>query len=93
MALLRSQLVNDQLTMQDTPVGFLVGHIPWRRDRLAMPVFLEFPGGSDGKNLPEMQKTWVRSLGWEDPLVMGTPTPVFFPGEFHEQKSLSCYNP
>ena len=20
------------------------------------------------KNLPEMQKTWIRSLGWEDPL-------------------------
>ena len=30
-----------------------------------------FPGDSDGKNLPvmqEMQKTWVQSLGWEDPL-------------------------
>ena len=20
------------------------------------------------KNLPEMQETWIRSLGWEDPL-------------------------
>jgi len=30
-----------------------------------------FPGGSDGiKNLPAMQETWVRFLGWED-----------FPGE------------
>ena len=39
-----------------------------------------------GKNLPAMQKTWVRSLGWEDPLEKGTatqPTPVFWPGEFH----------
>ena len=27
-----------------------------------------FPGGSDGQRLPTMQKTWVRSLGWEDPL-------------------------
>ena len=30
-----------------------------------------FPGGSVVKNLPvmqEMQKTWVQSLGWEDPL-------------------------
>ena len=27
-----------------------------------------FPGGSDVKNLPIMQKTWVQSLGWEDPL-------------------------
>ena len=26
-----------------------VGKIPWRRDRLPMPVFLGFPGGSDGK--------------------------------------------
>ena len=25
-----------------------------------------FPGGSDGKNLPAMQATCVRSLGWED---------------------------
>ena len=31
----------------------------------------DFPGGSVVKNLPvmqEMQETWVRSLGWEDPL-------------------------
>ena len=26
------------------------------------------------KNLPTMQKTWVRSLGWEDPLEKGTTT-------------------
>ena len=26
------------------------------------------PGGSVVKNLPAMQKTQVRSLGWEDPL-------------------------
>ena len=29
-------------------------------------------GGSDGKDCPAMQETWVRSLGWEDPLEMGT---------------------
>ena len=36
------------------------------------------------KNLPAMQETWVRSLGWEDPLEKGErlPTPVFWPGEF-----------
>ena len=35
------------------------------------------------KNPPAMQETWVRSLGWEDPLEEGmTPhTPVFLPGE------------
>ena len=31
-----------------------------------------------------MWQTWVRSLGWEDPLEKGmVPTPVFWPGEFH----------
>ena len=25
-------------------------------------------------NLPEMQETWVQSLGWEDPLEKGTAT-------------------
>ena len=27
-----------------------------------------FPGGSVVKNLPAIQETGVRSLGWEDPL-------------------------
>ena len=35
--------------MQETPVRFLVGKIPWRRDKLPIPVFSGFPGGSDGK--------------------------------------------
>ena len=26
------------------------------------------------KNLPEMRETWVRSLGWEDPLEKGKAT-------------------
>ena len=26
------------------------------------------------KNLPAMQETWIRSLGWEDPLEEGTAT-------------------
>ena len=34
------------------------------------------------KNLPAMWKTWVLSLGWEDPLEEGMAiTPVFLPGE------------
>ena len=32
------------------------------------------------KNLPTMQETWVRSLGWEDPLEKGKAT---WSGEFH----------
>ena len=36
------------------------------------------------KNRPAMQETWVRFLGWEDPLEKGKlSTPVFWPGEFH----------
>ena len=42
------------------------------------------------KNMPGMWETWVRSLGWEDPLEKGktTPTPIFWPGEFHGLYSL-----
>ena len=38
------------------------------------------------KNPPAIWETWVRTLGWEDPLEKGKatlPTPVFWPGEFH----------
>ena len=35
------------------------------------------------KNLPAMQETGVRSLGWENPLEKGkATTSVFWPGEF-----------
>ena len=34
------------------------------------------------KNLPVMRETWVRSLGWEDPLrSVWQPAPVFLPGK------------
>ena len=38
------------------------------------PVFTGFPGGSDGKELPAAQETWVQSLGWEAPLGKGMAT-------------------
>ena len=35
------------------------------------------------KNPQAMWETWVRSMGWEDPLEKGTlPTPVFWPGDY-----------
>ena len=38
------------------------------------------------KNLPAVQETRVRSLGWEDPLEEETAThPVFLPGESYGQ--------
>ena len=46
------------------------------------------------KNPPAVWETWVRSLDWEDPLEKGTvTTSVFWPGEFHEQRSLESYSP
>ena len=35
---------------------------------------MSFPGGSDGKETPAMQKTQVWFLGWEDPLEKGMAT-------------------
>ena len=47
------------------------------------------------KNLLAMWETWAQSLGWEDSLEkgMGLPTPVFWPGESHERRSLVGYSP
>ena len=47
------------------------------------------------KNQPAMQETRVQSLDWEETLEkgMGLPTPVFLPGEFHEQRNLTGYGP
>ena len=45
-------------------------------------------------DLPAMQETWSRSLGWEDLLEKGMqPIPVFLSGEFHGQRSLAGYSP
>ena len=41
------------------------------------------------KNSPAMRKTWVGSLGGQDPLEKGKAThSIFWPGEFH-----GLYNP
>ena len=48
------------------------------------------------KRLPAMQETWVRSLGWEDPLEkeMAThSTPVLLPGKSHGQRRLVGSSP
>ena len=48
-ASLVAQLVKNLPVMQEPRFNSWVGKIPWRRDRLPTPVFLGFPGGSDGK--------------------------------------------
>ena len=50
----------------------------------AATFFQGFPGDSVVKNPPAMRETWVRSLGWEDPLEKGKANhSVFWPREFH----------
>ena len=43
------------------------------------------------KNLPAMQETQVWSQGWEDSLE--EEIPVFWPREFHGQRSLEAFSP
>ena len=47
-----------------------MGRFSWRRDRLPYPtpVFLGFPGGSDGKESAAVAETWIQSPDQEDPL-------------------------
>ena len=48
-ASLVAQLVKNPPTLQETLAQFLDQEVPWRRYRLPTPVFLGFPGGSDGE--------------------------------------------
>ena len=54
-----AQLVKNLPAMEEIPVQFLVGKIPWRRDRLPTPVFLGFPSSSDCKESACNEETWV----------------------------------
>ena len=73
-ASLIAQLVENPLAVQETLFGSWVGKIHWRRDRLPTPVFFGFPVAQLVKNPPATWETWVRSLGWEDPLEKGKAT-------------------
>ena len=65
-------------------------HLPLQR--------LGFPGGTMVKNLPANagdaryagSNPWVRKTPWRR---KWQPTPVFFPGKFHGQRSLVAYSP
>ena len=53
-----------------------------------------FPGESDGKESTCNAETRVQSLVKKMPCRREwLPTPVFLPGEFHEQRSLEGYSP
>ena len=61
--------------MQETPVQFLVGKIPWRRVRLPTPGLLGFPGGSVCKETTCNVGDPGLILGGEDCLDKGMATP------------------
>ena len=72
--------INEALRIEIYPFAFLSGWV----SLVAQMV----------KNLSAMQKTWIQSLGHEDPLQKGmTASPVFLPGEFHGQRNLVAYTP
>ena len=64
------------------------------RKRVLLKRGKDFPGGSDNtKNPTTMQETWVRYLGWEDPLEEGMVTPWQPIENPHGQRSLEGYSP
>ena len=84
------QWVKNLPAMQETLVGFWAGKIRWRRDRLPTSVFLDFPCGSAGRE----SACNAGDLG-SIPGFGGAPgegnsyTPVFLPGKFYGQPTLS----
>ena len=58
---------------------------------LDFPSFLDVAVAQTVKNLPAMQETRVRYLGWEDPLEveMAIHSSIFSPRESHGQRSLA----
>ena len=55
-------------------------------------LILCFLCGSAVKNPPTNQEMWVQSLGHKEPLEKEwQPIPVFLPGKFHRQRSLTGY--
>ena len=81
-----AQLVNNPPAMQETRFDFWVRKIPWRRDWLPTPVFLGFPGGSGGNE----SACNAGDMGLISGL--GRPTPIFWSGEFHGERSLAGYS-
>ena len=68
------------VTNADLPMYLML----WKNLSKFVPLYegigypLQYPGASLvaqlGKNPPAMQETWIRSLGWEDPLQKGKAT-------------------
>ena len=72
-------MVKNLLATQETPVGFL-----GQEDPLEKGYPLQYSWASLVaqlvKSLPEMQETWVRSLGWDDSPGEGKSYPFQYSG-------------
>ena len=70
-ASLIAQLVKNPPAMRRPQLDSWVRKIPWRRDRLPIPVFLVFSAGNESAyNAGDLGLI----PGWEDPLEKGTAT-------------------
>ena len=72
-----------------------VKKFPWSRDRLPTPVFLGFPGDSEGKRIC-LQCGRPGFIHWVGKIFRRRewlPIPVFLPGELHGQRNLVSYSP
>ena len=69
-------LSGEESTCQYRRLGFdpWIRKIPWRREWQPTPVFLGFPGSSDGKESACNEGDMGSILGWEDPLEEGMTT-------------------
>ena len=81
--------------MQETLVQFLGQEVPWRKDRPATSVFLDFPDGSDGKestfNVGDLGST--PGLGRSPGGGHGNPLQNSSLENPHGQRSLAGYSP
>jgi len=70
-----------------------VGEFPWRKERLPTPVFLDFPGSSEGKefacNLGDLGL--ILRLGGFPPGRQGSPLQYYCLENPHGQRSLASY--
>ena len=87
-----AQLVKNPPAMQETSC---IGKFPWRRDRLPTPVFMGFPGGSDGKesafNVGDLGL--ILGLGRSPGGGHGNPLQYSCLENPHGQRSLEGYSP
>ena len=62
------------VTRPSGPLHGISPPITWQSQLFQTSYMVGFNCGSAGKNLPAMQKTWVWSLSWDDPMEKGKAT-------------------